>query len=72
MFADDTPPEPRSALTLRLILAAFGLVVCGAAAITFALLDLPLVVIVFAALLAVVAAVDIAIIIRRKLHGEPG
>jgi hypothetical protein len=66
------PAQPRSALTLRLILATFGLVVCGGAAIIFALLDLSLVVIAFAALLAVVAAVDIAIIIRRKLHGEPG
>ncbi|TDU83845.1 hypothetical protein EV138_6309 [Kribbella voronezhensis] len=66
------PPPPRSALTLRLILATFGLLVCAAAAIVFALLDLPLPLILVAALLAVVAAVDLVVITRRKLHGEPG
>jgi hypothetical protein len=66
------PPPPRSALTLRLILASFGLLVCAAAAILFALFDLPLVLILLAALLAVVAAIDLVVITRRKLHGEPG
>jgi hypothetical protein len=66
------PPPPRSALTLRLILAAFGLVICTAAAILFAVFDLPLVLVLLAALLALVAAVDLVVITRRKLHGEPG
>lgn len=61
----------QSALTLRLALAAFGLVVCvvglviamGAGADWLALL---------LGLLAVVAVVDIAVIVRRKRSGEPG
>lgn len=71
-YSDATPPPPHSALTLRLVLATFGLIVCGGAAIVFALLDLPPVLVALAALPAVVAAVDIVVIIRRKVHGEPG
>ena len=67
-----TPPPPRSALTLRLVLAIFGLLISCGAAITFAVLDLPLAPIVIAILLAVVAAIDIAVILRRKRRGEPG
>lgn len=69
---DGTPPPPRSALTLRLVLAIFGLVVSLGAAITFAFLELPAVPIAIAVLLAVIAAVDIAVIVRRKVRGEPG
>jgi hypothetical protein len=72
MTYSDGPPPPRSALTLRLVLATFGLVVSIGAAITFATLGLPTVLIVIAAVLALVAVVDIAVIVRRKLHGEPG
>lgn len=66
-----TSPPPRSALTLRLVLAAFGLIVCTAAAVIFAYSGLPLPLIVVAALLAVIAAADLAIIITRKAHGAP-
>jgi hypothetical protein len=67
-----TSPPPRSALTLRLVLATFGLIVCAGAAVTFASAGLPVPLIVVAVLLAVVAAIDLAVIIRRKAHGEPG
>lgn len=59
------PPAPRSALKLRLVLAAFGFVVCAGAAASFAVLDVPLVLVLIAALFAVIAVVDIAIIIIR-------
>lgn len=71
-YSDGTPPPPRSALTLRLILAAFGLLVSIGAAITFASFGLPAILIAIAVLLAVIAVVDMAVIIRRKLRGEPG
>jgi membrane protein implicated in regulation of membrane protease activity len=61
----------RSALTLRLWLAGFGLVACAAGAVVcFAVgVDwLAIVLIVF----AVVAVVDIVVIARRKRRGEPG
>ena len=67
-----TSPPPRSALTLRLVLATFGLIICTGAALVFAYSGLPVALIVVAALFAVVAAVDLAVIIRRKAHGEPG
>ena len=61
----------RSALTLRAVLAAFGLVFCaGAAWISFAagwsLVGWVL------ALVAVIAAVDLAVVLNRKRRGEPG
>ena len=60
-----------SALTLRAVLAAFGLVFCAGAAwfavaAGIAVLGWVLVV------LAVVAAVDLAWILHRKRRGEPG
>lgn len=64
--------EGHSALTLRLVLASFGLVVCAAAAILFIMLEIPLVFVIGLALLAVIAAIDIVIIGWRKYHGEPG
>jgi hypothetical protein len=64
--------EGHSALTLRLVLASFGLVVCAAAAILFIMLEIPLVFVIGLALLAVIAAIDIVIIGWRKHHGEPG
>ena len=62
----------QSALTLRLILAIFGLVVCTVGGIVLLGVDavpvaLPVVLFVFAA----IAAVDIVVIIRRKARGEP-
>jgi hypothetical protein len=65
-------PGARSALTLRLILAAFGLVVCVAAAVALAAVDAPVVLVAGLGLFAVVAVVDLVIVVRRKRTGEPG
>jgi hypothetical protein len=64
-------PPARSALTLRAVLAAFGLVFCavaagfsfaaGLAAAGWAL-----------AVLAGIALVDLGVILNRKRRGEPG
>jgi hypothetical protein len=60
-----------SALTLRLWLAGFGLVVCAAgAAACFAVGAVWLAVVLV--VLAVVAVVDIVVVARRKRRGEPG
>jgi membrane protein implicated in regulation of membrane protease activity len=61
----------RSALTLRLVLAGFGLVFCGVAAVITAITG-PAWLAIALAVLAIVAAVDIAVITRRKRRGEPG
>jgi hypothetical protein len=64
-------PPAYSPLTLRLVLAIFGLVVCTAGAVVAFVVGvwgLGAVLIVFAAL----AAVDIVVIARRKGRGEPG
>jgi Family of unknown function (DUF6343) len=62
----------QSALTLRLVLAAFGLVVCVAGGILFLVVDAPLGLAVVLFVLAAVAAVDLVVVARRKLRGEPG
>jgi hypothetical protein len=64
-------PPARSALTLRAVLAAFGLVFCAGAAwfafaADFTWMGVVLVV------LAVVALVDLGVIVNRKRRGEPG
>jgi Family of unknown function (DUF6343) len=64
-------PPARSALTLRAVLATFGLVFCaGAAWFSFAagwsLLGWVL------AVVAVIAVVDLAVVLNRKRRGEPG
>jgi Family of unknown function (DUF6343) len=64
-------PPARSALTLRAVLAAFGLVFCaGAASISFvagwSLVGWLLVVV------AVIAVVDLVVVLNRKRRGEPG
>jgi len=64
--------HPHSALTLRLVLASFGLLVCAGFACWFVWRDLPWAYAVVAAALAAVAAVDIVVIARRKHRGEPG
>jgi Family of unknown function (DUF6343) len=61
-----------SALTLRLWLAVFGLVVCTGLAIWLYVIDVPIGFVVVLAVLAVIAVVDIAVIVRRKRRGEPG
>ncbi|MGI5156551.1 DUF6343 family protein [Microbispora sp. CA-102843] len=60
-----TSEPPRSALGLRMVLAAFGLVVCGFIAITgyAAGLVVPAVV---ATVLAIVAAADFVVLVRRR------
>ena len=65
-------PPARSALTLRLVLAVFGLVVCVAGGIVFLAAGLPVWTAVVLFVLAAVALVDIGVIIRRKARGEPG
>ncbi|MER7012697.1 DUF6343 family protein [Saccharopolyspora sp. NPDC000359] len=66
-------PYARSALTLRLWLAGFGLVFCaGAAVVLFLVLpELAWFAWVLVAL-AVIAAVDFAWVAHRKWRGEPG
>lgn len=65
-------PPARSALTFRLVLACFGLVVSslGAAALV-TIANLPALAGILA-FLAAVAVVDIVVVTRRKLRGEPG
>jgi hypothetical protein len=61
-----------SALTLRMVLAVFGLLVCGGGAVWGLLVDGPVWLTLLLVVLAVVAAVDILVIGRRKARGEPG
>lgn len=62
----------QSALSLRLILAVFGLVVCLAGGVVVLLSPLPTWFGVALLVLAAVAVVDLVVIIRRKVRGEPG
>jgi hypothetical protein len=64
-------PPAQSALTLRLVLASFGLVVCTGGAVGSALIG-PIGFCVLFAVLAAAALVDIIVVVRRKLRGEPG
>jgi hypothetical protein len=70
-FAGARPAQ--SALTLRLILAIFGLVVCVAGGIFLLQLEpVPVAFPVVLFVLGAIAAVDIVVILRRKARGEPG
>ncbi|MEV0289032.1 MULTISPECIES: DUF6343 family protein [unclassified Kribbella] len=60
------PPPPRSALTLRLVLACFGVAMWITAAVLSAVLDLPQGWVIAFGMLAVVAAVDLVIVAWRK------
>ncbi|MGY1855415.1 DUF6343 family protein [Modestobacter sp. SYSU DS0290] len=63
----------QSALTLRLVLAAFGLVVCTAFGILMLNIDdVPVAFPIVLFVLAAVALVDLVVVARRKLRGEPG
>jgi Flp pilus assembly protein TadB len=62
----------QSALTLRLVLAAFGVVVCGAGAVVLLAAGAPVAVAVVFVVLAAVALVDLVVVARRKARGEPG
>ena len=61
-----------SALTLRLVLAVFGVFTCTALAIWLYVIDVPIGFVVVPALLATAGVLDMAIILRRKRRGEPG
>ena len=65
-------PPARSALTLRLVLAVFGLVVCVAGGIVLLVAGVPVWLAVVLFVLAAVALVDLAVVARRKARGEPG
>lgn len=65
-------PPAQSALTLRLVLATFGLIVSTGFAVGIALTDGPPVLVVALVALAAVAAVDLVVVARRKRRGEPG
>lgn len=62
----------RSALTLRAVLAGFGLLVCIPLVVWAVLVDAPAGITVVTVVLALVAVVDLAVILRRKRSGEPG
>ena len=62
----------RSALTLRLILAAVGLLACTAWAVGNAAVGGQAWLTAVLAVLALVALVDIVLMVRRKRRGEPG
>src|SRR5258707_1188309 len=65
-------PPARSALTLRLILASFGVVACGLGAAAFVVIVSEPVIAGVLAFFAAVGVVDIVVVARRKLRGEPG
>jgi hypothetical protein len=66
-------PPARSALTLRLVLAVFGLVVCVGGGLGWLAVDeLPAWPGVALLVLGAVAVVDIVVVLRRKARGEPG
>jgi hypothetical protein len=65
-------PPAYSALTLRLVLAIFGVLVCTVGAVLFAVVAAPVVFVILFAVLAAIAMIDIVVVLRRKLGGEPG
>ena len=65
-------PPARSALTLRLILAGFGVVVCTLGALASTAVAGRSGFAVALAVLAVVAAIDFVVVVYRKRRGEPG
>ena len=62
----------RSALTLRLVLAAFGLVLCTVLGVLALGADVPVAFPIVLFVLAAIALVDLVVVARRKLRGEPG
>jgi hypothetical protein len=62
----------QSALTLRLVLAAFGMVICVVGGVIFLSAGVPLWAAILLFLFAAVALVDLVVVIRRKARGEPG
>jgi hypothetical protein len=62
----------QSALTLRLVLAVWGFVVCTVFGVIALRIDVPVAFPVVLFALAATALVDIVVILRRKRRGEPG
>jgi hypothetical protein len=62
----------RSALTLRLVLAGFGLVLCSVLGVLALGADVPVAFPIVLFVLAAIALVDLVVVARRKLRGEPG
>jgi len=60
------PPPPRSALTLRIVLAAFGVALFVAAAVLALVYELPTGWVIAFGAFAVVALVDLVVVARRK------
>lgn len=65
-------PPAHSALTLRLVLATFGLLVCVAGVVWSLVNDGDTWITVALAVLAVVAVINLVVVARRKARGEPG
>jgi uncharacterized protein DUF6343 len=65
-------PPAQSALTLRLVLASFGALVCLAGGVIALVAGTPLWFPVVLFVLAAIALVDLGVVARRKLRGEPG
>jgi hypothetical protein len=65
-------PPAQSALTLRLILAVFGLIICTGGGVVLLWFGVPVVFSVLLFVLAVTALIDIVVVARRKARGEPG
>ncbi|MFD3404075.1 DUF6343 family protein [Kribbella sp. NPDC058693] len=63
------PPPPRSALTLRIVLSAFGVALFAAATVLAVGYDLPAGWVITFAALGVVALVDLVVVAWRK-HSE--
>jgi Flp pilus assembly protein TadB len=64
-------PPAYSALTLRAVLAGFGLVFCTVAAVIMINAKIVVLGVVFA-VLAAIALVDLVWVLHRKRRGEPG
>lgn len=65
-------PPAHSALTLRLVLAGFGLLVCLVGIGWSLATDGPVWFVAVLAVLAVLTVIDVVVIARRKQRGEPG
>jgi Family of unknown function (DUF6343) len=65
------PPPPRSALTLRIVLSAFGVVMFAAATVLSVVYDLPSGWVIVFGLLTGVALVDLVVVAWRK-YSENG
>ncbi|MGQ7295308.1 DUF6343 family protein [Quadrisphaera sp. KR29] len=65
-------PPVRSALTLRLVLAAFGVLLWGGVSLWVAAAGGPVWLLLLTAFAAVGFVVDLVVVARRKRRGEPG